>query len=1193
MTKSLNIYATKVFSEQPLALWALDDTTDYIALIDSDNQDLSAWSVSGASVVDATAGAPFSEAPPRSPFQNEYTSGVLESIPNSGTVTFTSSVAIQPEDINQDLGSFAMGAYFFTYDRTANVRLGYEYTDPDTLAVSEVIRNSIVPAERQWAFVSKTFPLPAEFQDLKFIIEVSYTLNPSSPYVSEYEFAVNGINIGQWSEEFHLESLGVFPEELPSNINIDSYAVPALPYGLDGSNGYYLSRNNQLFAKNSGLPLVHGAFNSTVLFPNEDRPSLILPGFGFMNESGQYKSFTFEFWIKIQSNAQVSRKIFGPIASEDGLYVDGPFLKLRVGEGIASHYIGEWDRPMLIDIRLTSRSASLILNGEEVMSLDIDDSLIDFPEKIDESDNDQDWVGFYAYIDVPLVQVDCVGIYPYEVPAIVAKRRWVYGQGVDYPTNIQGSAQASSVLIDYPFANYSKNYSYPQIGRWRNGVIENLVPDEQQLSLPSYTLPTINFDNKTNSEWYTSSENAQGLGTNFISLKPDVGWDDTNGHMLFESLNILLEETKAFYGIFEVDSVGPDKQILFELVNEKSGATLTIAIEEQTTPEVDHIVTYTLKSILPSGGTEEELLYYCYLLENQQFLVGLHIPRFVAQHGRKLSSFFGAKQNIRVFVGGGSSLTNTFKGKMYRIGFSTERNLKKIGGAFSGRGVPMDFENVFDNYEDFIFYNGGSPDTEFWNQYLDGGDPYDFPKVDTPSHLASYTLLPKIELGRYILDIGIDSYWEDYLPLSYFGKYVANAANVKKLEFDFLQLNLDYPRFANFSEGNYDSTGSMVKTYVTFQYLAAGSNKTYSSFLNTKFLPNGGVVLPAGDEWLDTKYEVLNDTIIYAPPGINFKSLSINIHIEMGIQGIISNPVRISSLQLASQSLGFSPNKIGTRFGADIHPYRKVGSYYDYKNVSPYSIYKGSTPHLYLTGSSGIRMRGDFSTSDNLGIASPINKSLNSFFKLSAVQLAFRYDEKLFPESPVQIFEIEDKTKTVKFYLVKEASTALRGYIFAIDGNTGQVDPTILYTVDGKATNRASINSNTWTVLGLSFQTPLDFSLFAGALRVTSPILVNNISYYQITKKEEEQRFSYRKWYAVRSEPDNPLNWEDWEDSTWQQVLFLTEAKPSVIDTSKIYKQFTGTDRVVVQDETVLKFNNYKYSMFKDVKWTRQILDSA
>jgi hypothetical protein len=313
----------------------------------------------------------------------------------------------------------------------------------------------------------------------------------------------------------------------------------------------------------------------------------------------------------------------------------------------------------------------------------------------------------------------------------------------------------------------------------------------------------------------------------------------------------------------------------------------------------------------------------------------------------------------------------------------------------------------------------------------------------------------------------------------------------------------------------------------------------------------------------------------------------------MGIQGIISNPVRISSLQLASQSLGFSPNKIGTRFGADIHPYRKVGSYYDYKNVSPYSIYKGSTPHLYLTGSSGIRMRGDFSTSDNLGIASPINKSLNSFFKLSAVQLAFRYDEKLFPESPVQIFEIEDKTKTVKFYLVKEASTALRGYIFAIDGNTGQVDPTILYTVDGKATNRASINSNTWTVLGLSFQTPLDFSLFAGALRVTSPILVNNISYYQITKKDEEQRFSYRKWYAVRSEPDNLLSWEDWEDSTWQQVLFLTEAKPTVIDTSKIYKQFTGTDRVVVQDETVLKFNNYKYSMFKDVKWTRQILDSA
>ena len=43
-----------MFSEQPIALWALDDTTDYVALVDSANQDLSNLTVTGATVVYAT-----------------------------------------------------------------------------------------------------------------------------------------------------------------------------------------------------------------------------------------------------------------------------------------------------------------------------------------------------------------------------------------------------------------------------------------------------------------------------------------------------------------------------------------------------------------------------------------------------------------------------------------------------------------------------------------------------------------------------------------------------------------------------------------------------------------------------------------------------------------------------------------------------------------------------------------------------------------------------------------------------------------------------------------------------------------------------------------------------------------------------------------------------------------------------------
>jgi len=1204
MTTSLNLYATKVFSEQPLSLWALDDTTDYIALITPENQNLANWTISGATAVNAKSGAPFSEDPTRSPFRESYTSGMIESTANSGTISLKSPGLIQPSDINADLGSFAIGAYFFTYDRTVSIRLGYGYTDPDTLEDFELIRSSSVPVQRQWAFVSQTFSLPESFKDLKFIIEVSYVLDPEDPYVVPYEFAVNGINVGQWAEEFHLESLGVTPQDLPSNINIDSKGVEALPYGLDGANGYYLSRNNELFAKNSGLPLVYGAFNSTVIFPNTNRPSLILPGFGFMNQSGQYKSFTFEFWANIQSNSIVSRKIFGPIASEDGVYVDGPFLKLRVGETLASHYVGEWNRPMLLDVRVSSKAASLVLNGEEVLSFIIDENLLSFPEKFDELGNDQDWLGFYAYEDVPLIQLDCAGIYPYEVPAIVAKRRWVYGQGVDIPTNIQGSTTANSVFIDNSFSNAAKNYSYPKVGRWRNGLIENLIPEEQQLSLPSYSLPTLTFSNKTNQEWYLDSEAAQGItGNKFISLKPNSEWESTEGHILFDNLNILLDDTKCFYGIFEIEALSPDKQILFELVNESKGAKLTIALEKQTDPIVDYIVTYTLSYKVRSGATEEKLLYYSYQpIENDLFLVGLHLPRFTTYLGQMVSSFFGNRQGIKVFVGGSSALTNTFQGKIYRVGFSTERNLKKIESLFSDRGVPTDYENVFDYYASEILYDGGTAYTDSWLLSLDGGDPYDFSVENAESHLATYTLLPKVELGKYILDIGVDSYWEDYLPLSYFGKYVADASNKKKFQFDFLQLNLDYPRFERFSGSNYDTTNSMIKTYVTFQYTASGANTTYSSFTNVVPLSKDGVVYPQSDEWLNSKYEVADDTIIYPPPGINFKSLSISISIEMSVPGIISNPLKVRSLQLSSQAFGFSPTRIGTRLGAEIYPYRKVGSYYDYKSVSPFSTYKGSTPYLYMTAKSGIKLRGNFSTSNSLGISVPINKKFNSFFKVSAMQIAFRYDEQLFPEAPAQIFEIEDKGKVIKFYLVRESSNSERGYIFAINNDTGQVDPTVIYNIDGRSVNKASVNPRSWVMLGLSFQDPLDFSQFAGAFRITNPLLVNNISYYQITQQDEAQRFSFRKWYAIRSEPDNPLEWEFWktwkdsvegESSIWQAALFLNQAEQTVLDPGKIYKQYTGTDRIVVQDEAILRLNNYRYSTFKDVRWTRQILDSA
>ena len=291
-----------------------------------------------------------------------------------------------------------------------------------------------------------------------------------------------------------------------------------------------------------------------------------------------------------------------------------------------------------------------------------------------------------------------------------------------------------------------------------------------------------------------------------------------------------------------------------------------------------------------------------------------------------------------------------------------------------------------------------------------------------------------------------------------------------------------------------------------------------------------------------------------------------------------------------------------------MYPYKKVGNYFEYKLVDPFSIYKGSSPYLYTSANNGIKIKGDLTSSQETGITMPINKNKNNFFKVSSFQIALRHDKKQFPSNPVQIFEIEHKEDIVRFYIVADSPGKTRGQIFAISNNTGELYPGIVYSVDGKTAKRPVMTAGLWSVLGISFTPAIDLGNFVGAIRVTNPIIFNNVSYYQITPEDEAEGVAFRKWYAVRSAPNQPLDWQYWKDLegdpdpenseetlpySWNNVLFLTEARENSIDTTNIYKQYTGTDRVIFQSDSTLQFNNYRYSAFKDVRWSRQILDSA
>ena len=474
MSNPSNLYAEKIFSEHPLVLWALDDKLDYISLISEAQRNiLGLWSTTNCTPYSGTSFA-------GEPFTTSYNTKIRCSVPVGSTneATLISPNIINFEDLSQNLGTFCIGTHFYSNSAyLESVSIGYEYTDTTTSQIVQDFKTFETSLFEGWGFISETFKIPNESTDLRILIKIKTITGGVS--LADYEFYFNGITLGQWSEEFNVRSLGIETEVFPTDIDLTttSDVVPAAAYGISSDTAYYLVNENYLVAKNTGIPLVFGASGVTKLIPNGSSPSLILPGKGFLHEEGRYNNYTVEFWLRINSDAYTPKRIFGPIGSEDGLYVEGGFLTLFIGGNFSSHFIGEWFRPMLIDITLVSDNATVLLNGDQVISLDFVTSSIDLASGIEEN-----WLGFYAHEDVTPIEIDCVAIYSYRVPDVVAKRRWVYGQGVGSSENIDSAYSGSSVAIDYTFADYTANYNYPSFAQWQQGSFDNLATTATSLT---------------------------------------------------------------------------------------------------------------------------------------------------------------------------------------------------------------------------------------------------------------------------------------------------------------------------------------------------------------------------------------------------------------------------------------------------------------------------------------------------------------------------------------------------------------------------------------------------------------------------------------------------------------------------------------------------------------------------------------
>ena len=1149
MSNPSNLYAEKIYSEHPVVLWALDDQLDYIGLISEAQRNLATfWTPTSATL--ATSFDDLKE-----PFPNSNLTRVRLNVPVSETLEAS---IISPNILNlntlQDLETFTIGSYFYSNSVfLQTVSIGYEYTDPGTSQIVQNLKTFTSSLFQKWGFISETFEVPNVSAQLRIVIKIKIFEGSVDPIDNEFYF--NGITLGQWNEEFNTFSFGVTQTTVPPSVSLygGADAVEAQAYGIAEDSGYYIAEGG-LKCKNSGIPLVYGASGVTKLEPTQGA-SLIIPGKGFLNKKGQYNDYTIEFWARINANTSTPLKIFGPISSEDGLYIESGFLTLVIGDQFASHFVGEWFRPMLIHIRLIRNSASLLVNGEEVLSFLINTANLDLPDELDASGDSQDWLGFYAYADIYPFEIDCVAIYSYHVPVIVAKRRWVYGQGVISPEGINSAYGGTTAFIDYPFANYTANYNYPDFAKWDQGSFDNLATTQTSLRTPEYSLPEIFIGTKTLQDLYNDNQliqdNESGpvVDNKFLSFRPNNTWNSINSYINFPRLNLLSSQVDSFYGVFSSHNLSSE-EVLVKIYNPLNSDYFTII---KDTDEIKYSLTY--------NGTSELLFTSDPISANTLFSIGFNINTLISSFGNNIPAFFGNQNILKMYVAGDESGDYTFTGRLYSFGLSTALNSSKILSNFESNGIVL-----IDKGQELI------------------------------DHTASYTLLPSEAYQKYFLDIGVSGYWQDYLPLSYFAQFVENAQGEKFYDLDFLQFNIGYPTTSELTEDSgsmqmyYDTTGAQIKSYVTFQYIIDGAN-TPTDFVNQETSNEYRIVdVSEYEDWETTRFEVLNNSLIYPIKSIDFNDLAIVYSLEFNSRGILTKPILLNRLQLASQALNDnSSNTIGTRFGVDLVPYKKNGIYFSYKSKNPFSIYKESTPYLYLTKNSGIEIRGELDILENRGLSLPINKELSTSYGVSAMQLWTRYDQDTFPSTPTELFEINHKGGSIKFYIQANSSIGNRGKIFALNENGIEYNGLSFY-LNGNLVREPVLSIKEWSTIGISFLTPLNFDSYLGSINITGPAIFNNIAYYQASSLQEVESRTIRPWFKVLTDGVTVFDWQFWFNNfTWDGMLVIGSSQFYGINPTDIYKTYIGTNKIIVDDGEGLVYQPEKLKVYSEIEWSTTV----
>ena len=1192
MTTPSNLYAEKIFSEHPLEMWSLDDKTSYLSWMQNPQRDIKLWTIEESVDVSATIftrgeDAEFDDAQyeqSSTPFPETFQQQIhLESIPaGGGTITLTSNtLKFDSSQFDPVSGCMSVGLNIFSNDESISIiKVGYIVESPSSVTVLEPVPFGY----SKWYNALNVFKQQPtnDPYDVKMVIEISLTYYSSNPV----DLFINGIVVGQGAEYFGNESLGIEYDIIPDGIWLpDSMeqreGIIAKPYGLSDANGYYIIHKDFETVSESGIPMVYGSNTSTILNPilsTENVPNLILPAKGFLNEIGKHKTLTLEFWTKINHNGNVDTKpyrLVGPTNGTDGLYIDDSFLIIKIGESYSSFFVGEWARPMLIQFEVSPNVATLTLNGAQVISMIYDTDTTDFLPHINSiSSESQDWIGFYSPSEiVDSIEMDCVAIYSYSVPEALAKRRFVYGQGVEYPLNLNTAYGGTSVYVDFSKSGYLKNISYPMTNKWVNGIVDNLIASKNGVSYPDYALPQYIHPSKNIATWVaenktTALESLLDEATFMI----DPSEDGENVFLTLSDLSNFNGKKAEVIGCVVIPGSFPvenQSQSIFTVYNESTKDYIRASIKLVSGNQK---LVYSIKN----NGIEYDI--YSNDAEVPEIAAGINISSLVSyietlsediysnQISLSGSSFLNASQ-LRLYIGPDPDNSTIFDGKYLKMFVMNTTNLNN---QIAQNAL---FEGAFTN--GMIDEVSTNPDLQAIKDVR-----------------ATYEVKPLLHGPTgYILDVACSGSWYDYVPLSLLSRKVySDAAEVDTVEdLDFIQFNISYPE-------NIDS--SIFKSYVSFEYATLfsqnfGTQGTYDVVQSASNVFEPGIASP----WSGKKYEISDGGIVYAPvdEGVDkpdgapevfdFKDVLMVIHMDFNIDSISYQPITISAMDLSAVSLNYeSKNEVNTRFAIPISPESVIDDVVDYKARNPYRISKSSLEYLNLTSKSGIELAYDNNESRRLTV--DINQNADSSYRLSSMQFAFNH-RGYFSETEELVFTLSSAISgnDIDFYITSINDDNTRGVLVAkVNGYQYMIGD---FYINGIKVTTPVIKRGEWNMLGISFAPALDYSYITGQFVIYSKTPINNLSYYQIPQETISQYQLFKKW----SEIDNQT-WDYWmsdafeDPNTWQSMLTSNDSIVVSIPATDIYKIFMGTNKVISDsrsDDLSFAFPYYQYIVYNDV----------